>query len=285
MQVKTVDNPGFFKQLSSREPLITVFNCSLDKKFEDAWSHYNYIAYVMGGRRIWHTDHGSYDLSKDSCVFVRKGTSIVEQAVDGQFCLVRFFVPDEFIREVLKTKSTPIQKPEKKYEFIMPVKNDVVIQAFFRSITPYFDNGRPPDQSLLELKFRELILATADNPANGELLSYFSYLLREPQTVSLRQIMEDNFYFNLKMEEYARLCSRSLSAFKRDFVRLYNMSPGKWLMERRLNHALHLITNIGKTVSESAFESGFESPSHFSRAFRQRFGTSPCSVKQAALLN
>jgi AraC-like DNA-binding protein len=280
---KILDNPSSFKQLSCGESLITVFNCPLEKKFEDAWSHYNYIIYVIDGRKIWHTAHGSYDLRKDSCVFVRKGACIVEQFFDARFCLVLFFVPDEFICEVLKTKSTPIQKPGKKYEPIIPIENDEVIQAFFQSMMPYFETRRQRDQSLLELKFRELILTMADNPANSELLSYFCYLLQEPQTVSMRRIMEDNFCFNLKMEEFARMCSRSLSAFKRDFVRLYNTSPGRWLMEKRLNHALHLITNIGKTVSESAFESGFESSSHFSRAFRQRFGTSPGAVRQAAL--
>ena len=280
---KILDNPSSFKQLSCGESLITVFNCPLEKKFEDAWSHYNYIIYVIDGRKIWHTAHGSYDLRKDSCVFVRKGACIVEQFFDARFCLVLFFVPDEFICEVLKTKSTPIQKPGKKYEPIIPIENDEVIQAFFQSMMPYFETRRQRDRSLLELKFRELILTMADNPANSELLSYFCYLLQEPQTVSMRRIMEDNFCFNLKMEEFARMCSRSLSAFKRDFVRLYNTSPGRWLMEKRLNHALHLITNIGKTVSESAFESGFESPSHFSRAFRQRFGTSPGTVRQAAL--
>ena len=283
MYQKILDNPSSFKQLSCGESLITVFNCPLEKKFEDAWSHYNYIIYVIDGRKIWHTAHGSYDLRKDSCVFVRKGACIVEQFFDARFCLVLFFVPDEFICEVLKTKSTPIQKPGKKYEPIIPIENDEVIQAFFQSMMPYFETRRQRDQSLLELKFRELILTMADNPANSELLSYFCYLLQEPQTVSMRRIMEDNFCFNLKMEEFARMCSRSLSAFKRDFVRLYKTSPGRWLMEKRLNHALHLITNIGKTVSESAFESGFESPSHFSRAFRQRFGTSPGAVRQAAL--
>jgi transcriptional regulator GlxA family with amidase domain len=145
---------------------------------------------------------------------------------------------------------------------------------------PYFEATKKPDQSLLELKFRELILTIADNPLNSELLSYFSSLLKEPQVVSLKKVMEDNLCFNLKLEEYARLSSRSLSAFKRDFLRLYNTSPGKWLMEKRLDYSLHLLTNMHKTVAEAAFESGFENASHFSRAFRQRFGSPPASIKQ-----
>ncbi|WP_431217746.1 helix-turn-helix domain-containing protein [Puia sp. P3] len=34
-----------------------------------------------------------------------------------------------------------------------------------------------------------------------------------------------------------------------------------------------------KTVGEAAFESGFESPAHFSRAFKIRFGKGPSEAK------
>jgi AraC-like DNA-binding protein len=238
----------------------------------------------MEGRKIWHTGDGSYDLREGDCVFVRKGAAIVEQFLESEFCFFLFFVPDEFICDVLKSKSSPIHKYKagKSYDPVIPINSSTTVQAYFQSMLPYFDEGREPDQSLIELKFKELILTIADNPANGELLSYFCSLLQQPQAVSLQQVMETNFCFNIGLEEFAMMTSRSLSAFKRDFQKLYDTTPGKWLMEKRLNHALHLLTNMNKTVGETAFESGFENPSHFSRAFRQRFGSSPVSMKQLA---
>ena len=145
---------------------------------------------------------------------------------------------------------------------------------------PYFGNAKAPDSSLLMLKFQELILTIADTHGNNEMGSYFSSLLNQPQAVSLQKIMEDNFCFNLKLEEYAQLSNRSLSAFKRDFQKQFNTTPGKWLLEKRLNHAMNLLSNTDKTVSEASFESGFENPSHFSRSFRQHFGVAPTRVKQ-----
>ena len=239
---------------------------------------------MVEGRKIWHTGTGSYDLREGTCVFVRKGACIIEQFFDAEFCFFMFFVSDEFICEVLKNKSNPVIRPIKKYEPVMTINNSVRIHAFFQSMTPYFDSDRKPDQSLVELKFRELILNIADNPLNAELLSWFFFLLRDPQSLTLQRVMEENFCFNLKLEEFAKLSARSLSAFKRDFMNIYNTSPGKWLMEKRLTNALHLITNMDKTVTEAAFESGFENTSHFSRAFRQRFGTSPVSMKHAAAI-
>jgi len=234
---------------------------------------------VLEGRKIWHTAHGPFELNKGSCVFVRKGACIVEQIVDTEFCFLVFFVPDEFICEVLKSKSTPISVSARKYDPVIQIDNSATVKAFFQSMLPYLGPSHKPDESLVELKFKELVLTIADNPGNSELLSYFQLLLKQPQHVSMERVMEDNFCFNLKLEEFAKLTSRSLSAFKRDFVRHYDVSPGKWLLERRLRFAKHLLSNMGKTVGETAFESGFKSASHFSRAFRQHFGASPASLK------
>ena len=275
----TYKNPAKPKQLSCGESLIAEFNCPLENRFQDAWSHYNYIVYVVEGRKIWHTAHGSYDLTKGSCVFIRKGACIVEQFFDTVFCNVFVFLPDDFIRGVLQTKSTPIKKEQRKYDPVIPLQKDETLEAFFQSMGPYFDNTKQIDQSLIELKFKELVLTIADNPSNTELISYFGSLMNQPQFISLRQVMEDNFSYNLKLEEFARLTNRSLSAFKRDFQKEFKVSPGKWLLEKRLHHARHLLTNSGRSVSEAAFESGFESPSHFSRVFHKQFGLAPATAR------
>ncbi len=281
---KIAGNPGHFRQLSCGESLITIFNCPLENKFEDTWSHHNYIVYVMEGRKIWHTSNGSYDLRPPQCVFIRKGACIVEQFFDATFCLIVFFVPDDFIIDVLKSKTNPISNTQQNHQSVIPICHSPASEAFFYSMLPYFEAGREPDRSLLQLKFRELILSISDNPDNKELLSYFSSLLQEPHNVSLQRIMDENFCFNLKLEDYAKLSCRSVSAFKRDFLKIYNTSPGKWLLEKRLDHALHLLTNLGSTVTDAAFESGFENPSHFSRCFRDRFGVAPARIKQKVFI-
>ena len=275
-----VNNPQQYRQLRCRDNLITLYNCPLEKKVEDTWSHHNYIVYVIEGRKIWHTAHGSYDLQKGSCVFVRKGGCLVEQFFDTPFCLVVFFIPDEFICDVLKSKSYPISRQGIRFEPIISINNDPAVHSFFHSMIPYFESQRQPDPSLLELKFRELILTIADNPVNGELLSYFCSLLKEPLAVSLQRVMEDNYCYNLKLEEFARLSNRSLSAFKRDFQKIFGTTPGKWLMEKRLHHSMHLLTHTDKTISEASFESGFENPTHFSRSFKTQFGITPTSIRK-----
>jgi AraC family transcriptional regulator, exoenzyme S synthesis regulatory protein ExsA len=185
-----LSQPDFFRQFSCGESLITIYNCPLENKFVDLWTKYNYIIYIIDGRKIWHTAHGSYDLKKGDCVFVRKGACIVEQFFDTAFCLEVFFFPDDFIGDTLKTRKSPIPLVTKTgYESVIPVDRTERLETFFHSMSSYFADTIEPDLSLLELKFRELILILSDNPANGELLSYFSTIINEPQSASLKRIM------------------------------------------------------------------------------------------------
>jgi AraC family transcriptional regulator, exoenzyme S synthesis regulatory protein ExsA len=282
---RVLQNPQYYRQFNCSDSMITVFNCPLEarlmkSRFADLWTQYNYLFYVFDGRKIWHTAKKSYQIEKDTCVFVRKGAWIFENFLDEGFCVVLFFVPDEFICNTLKTRAKPLTDRMTNAEPVIILDKSDTLSAFFLSISSYFGETHEPDRSLLELKFKELILTIADNPHNAELLSYFCSLLNEPQHVSLQRIMDENFCFNLKLEEYAQLCNRSLSSFKRDFQKIYNTPPGLWLLEQRLNHALHLLRDRNRTISEAAFESGFENISHFSRSFKQRFGVTPSAFKQ-----
>jgi AraC-like DNA-binding protein len=287
-QERVLQYPQYSKQFSCGDSLITVFNCPpearlMKNKMADLWSHENYIFYVLEGKKVWHTAHGSYEIGEGSCVLVRKGACILEQFFDIGFCLVLFFIPDQFICDTLKSRSAPIAHTGQQYNAVIPIQATDMLQSFFMSMYAYFSGTNTPDKALLELKFRELILNIADNRENEEALSYFCSMMNEPKSVSLERVMQDNYCFNLKLEQYATLCNRSLSAFKRDFQKQFKVTPGKWLLEKRLQQALALLKNRDKPVSEAAFESGFENISHFSRSFKQRFGFSPIEARQISV--
>lgn len=281
---RVLQHPEYYRQFNCSDSLITIFNCPLEPRlmktrFADLWTQYNYLFYVIDGRKIWHTAHNSYDIGKDTCVFVRKGAWIFENFLDKGFCVVLFFIPDDFICQTLKTRSKPLDNNTVTFEPVMILEKSDLLAAFFNSISSYFSEAHEPDRSLLELKFKELILTISDNPKNAELLSYFCALLNEPQHVTLERVMNENYCFNLKLEQYAELSNRSLSTFKRDFRRLYKTAPGKWLLEQRLCHAHRILNDPQKSINDAAFESGFENISHFSRSFKTRFGITPSAFR------
>jgi len=82
------------------------------------------------------------------------------------------------------------------------------------------------------------------------------------------------------MAEFARIAQRSLAVFKRDFNEIYHSSPGKWLLQKRIEYAKHLLDSSKKNVNEIAYDSGFENATHFSRVFKEKFGLSPLQYRK-----
>jgi len=98
---------------------------------------------------------------------------------------------------------------------------------------------------------------------------------REPGKIDLAAFMEKNFRFNVAISRFAYLTGRSLATFKRDFERLFQQSPSRWLVRRRLQEAHFLLKVQGKMPSEVYLEVGFEDLSHFSFAFKKAYGVAP----------
>jgi AraC family transcriptional regulator, exoenzyme S synthesis regulatory protein ExsA len=74
------------------------------------------------------------------------------------------------------------------------------------------------------------------------------------------------------------LTGRSLSSFKRDFQKVFNLNPGIWLTQKRLDEAYFHITKEKQKPSDIYLNLGFEDLSHFSFAFKKRFGIKPTEL-------
>ncbi len=80
---------------------------------------------------------------------------------------------------------------------------------------------------------------------------------------------------NLKVDDFSRPVGCSKSQLYRKMITLTGKSPNTFIKEYRLNEALILLNKNTSNVSEIAFETGFSSPSYFSKCFQKRYGHSP----------
>jgi AraC-like DNA-binding protein len=196
-------------------------------------------------------------------------------------------VPDHFIRDVIKRCNIPLSELKKKKtkrlsDSVIRLQHDPVLSAYFQSVFVYFGNKEQPPSYLLELKFKELILNIISSQPNDLLTTYFLSLCEENKAC-MREIMERNFIYNMKLEEFALLCGRSLTSFKRDFITTFRTTPGRWLTHKKLEYARHLLETTDKNINELTFESGFENPSHFIRIFKQSFQMTPLQYKKTVV--
>ena len=271
-----------FNKFTVGELLFVEYKCPIEQEEAGVWTPMDYFVHVLSGRKTWRTTEATWTLEKGDTLFFKKGACVLHQDFRDDFCLLVFFVSDNFVRDVVREVAGQLSGKhdgEVLRKGAILVNGDVTLAAYFQSMLTYFTGTAKPAETLLTLKLKELIVSILLGRNNPELAAYFQSLLKSAAP-PLSQIMEANFCYNLALEEFARLSHRSLSTFKRDFRKYFNQSPGKWLLQKRLEYSAVLLKNPAVNVSQVALDCGFEDLSHFSRSFKDKFGSSPATYRK-----
>ena len=279
-----VAHPDIFKQLAVKDMLFVYYKCPQVNKIVNIFSHYNEIVFTLSGKKTLYHRQKSWTLTDNTSMFVRR-TAYSQQKYDFDgWEVLAFCFQDDFLRQVFKEyrQYLPVKNfPAPPADMLIPIVVNETTRAFFYSMIPYFTQDKPPAESLLELKFKELLFNVFSEAGNADLLAYINSIDDQHKT-PLWQIMESNFTFNLSIDEFARIAQRSVASFKREFQEYYNTSPGRWLTAKRLEFSKLLLDTSKNNVSEIAYESGFENLTHFSRIFKAKYNLSPLQYRKKA---
>lgn len=92
----------------------------------------------------------------------------------------------------------------------------------------------------------------------------------------LSEVIEANFIrSDFHSEDFFHLLGLSKSQAYRKIKSFTRMAPNQLIQESRLQKALNKMVQSNKTIAEIGFETGFNSPTYFTRVFKKRFGISP----------
>jgi AraC-like DNA-binding protein len=86
---------------------------------------------------------------------------------------------------------------------------------------------------------------------------------------------------DLAVDDFTRPLRCSKSQLYRKMIALIGKSPNSFLNDYRLSAALKLLNKNAGNVSEIAFETGFTSPSYFSKCFQKKYGYLPSDYLHA----
>jgi AraC-like DNA-binding protein len=151
------------------------------------------------------------------------------------------------------------------------LNENALLENFLNTLKTYLGNTKLSDD-IIRLKTKELvlILATAD-PDLKHMLFEFS----DPGKLDLEAFMNGHYRYNVPLERFAFLTGRSLSGFKRDFAKLFKITPSRWLVQKRLIEARYLIEQQLQRPTQIYLDLGFINISHFSYAYKKAFGKAP----------
>ena len=90
---------------------------------------------------------------------------------------------------------------------------------------------------------------------------------------------------NISLDDLAKSAGMSVSHFCAQFKKTFGLSPIECLIQHRMHHAAHLLSNRNLTISEIALQTGYEDLFHFSKMFKKHFGCSPRAMRNRQGVN
>lgn len=251
-------------------------SCYEDKFFKSdiMFDQHMLVWFISGETKIVQADVTCFFKKGDIFLIPRNQlATIINYPKDGQpHKTVVMHLTTERLRDYYA--STNVRPKSSASSKILCYNNHPLLESCLASLIPYFDMKDLPEE-IASLKITEAIsiLRTIDKNIDNVLANF-----EEPGKIDLAGYMEKNFMFNLPLEKFGYLTGRSLTTFKRDFKKLYNTTPQRWLTQKRLELAHYQFVQKKMKPIDVCYEVGFENLSHFSFAFKKHFGYAPTKL-------
>lgn len=241
-------------------------------------NHEHTLIYIYSGELEITERNKKTILKSGDCAFMRRDNRMwlqkrVKEGKPYRSIVLKF--SREFIREFYQTlnrRELPANARRNKSSLYLLPSNRPDIRSLFESIVPYFDAEERPADEVLKLKMIEGIYIILNTDVNLY-ASMFDFI--DPWKIDIMEFMEKNYMNELSMAEVAYYTGRSLSTFKRDFKQYSDLTPQKWLIQRRLQAAYELIRKGDRKISDVCYDVGFKNLSHFSKVYKDAFGVAP----------
>ena len=213
---------------------------------------FNSLTFRRSGSITVKSEHGEFVSGPGTLTFIPKGCDYESEILEaGDMYVMHFYtVGDEY------------EKPEcAAHGFPLAVSN-----LFANLISRHTSEGT--DLACMSMAY--------------ELLSEARTALSPPTVHPHRRMIKCKEYLDenicdssLRISELAEMCEVSEVYFRREFKKFYGTSPMDYIKRRRIEVAQGLLQTGLCSVTETAFQSGFESISYFSSEFRRLTGISP----------
>ncbi|GAA4308538.1 T3SS regulon transcriptional activator ExsA [Mucilaginibacter gynuensis] len=244
-------------------------------KTETMFEHHLLVWFISGETKIIQAD-ATYTFTAGDIFLIPRNqlaTIINYPKVGLPHKAVAMHLTKERLKDFYSRHPTNVKKQQ--LQTIQRFNKHPLLESCLASLIPYFELGDKLPAQIAAIKIEEAIsiLRSIDSEADSWLGNF-----DEPGKISLPDFMERHYMFNMKLDKFGYLTGRSLATFRRDFQKTYNVTPQRWLTEKRLKLAHYEIAEKHRKPNDVYLEVGFENLSHFSHAFKKLFGYPPNEI-------
>ena len=246
--------------------------------FKNVYFASNALYYVESGSAVLFTTEGEVRIQQGETALIKQHSRLDIQKIKGKngrdFKSIIFYLFPGFVSDFSKqTRFTP-DKAISVATGVIPLGKQPSLRLFSESLLPLFENRSVKPADIRERTFAALQYLLQHNRQLLQLLIAHN----KPVKIDLYEFMMHIEVSNYAVRELAKLTGRSLSAFKRDFYEVFETTPHKWLLHRKIDYAEQLLKGGEMKVSAVYSLLGFNELSHFSSAFKKVKGIAPSRI-------
>lgn len=277
IRVPSLIHTGEFQSLKIQDMTFVAYRNQDPPLKNEVFFEEHAVIFVLEGEKKFVSATQTIHVRKGNIVFIRRGYYLMQETIDTNYRSLVFFFNEKLLKEFVGQHvelfgNTSLRNEENSTLLVFEITES--LNKFTESIFPYFNLKTQYLNHFLRLKLQELLLHLLEIDASGQFKNIL-FSLYKGEKVDLEYLMQSYYLKLLSIDELSRLSGRSLSAFKRDFQEKFDTSPAHWIKNKRLEYAGLQLENTHKNVSEISLEIGYESVSHFIKAFKEKFGKTP----------
>jgi len=233
------------------------------------------LVYVINGKVCVTTYEGEeVSISNGQMLFMPRDSYVISDFLRNGKPMEVFllFFDHEIVSKFLEL---PQNTDSAKQRTVCTLQTTPNIEYYFENLVKvHYENLH--DKNLLELKLLEFFHLLNEQQDFMQTLhaSESGKKDREIDTLMLQ-----HYDKNMTVADFAALSGRSLSTFNREFKKKHNQTPKQWLIQKRMQRASILLKE-GRSVTETAFETGYMNVSNFIKAYRSVYGQTPKVMQQ-----
>ena len=222
----------------------------------------NMMSIMIKGHKDVIDDEHHLSISSNELLLIPAGRILMSErtTVDRQYESLILFFSNEFLADFLKKYDIQINTQGEDHYPVLVLEKDEYLMNFQRSMILL--SNELNKLSFKTAKLEELMLYLLHQyPA--QMRSFIQTCLTTDLNRSLVTVVQQNVFSGLNYQELAFLCHMSVSTFKRKFLEVYDMTPKKYFVTKKMKQAEFLLRQR-KRPSDIYFELGYESLSSFS---------------------
>jgi AraC-like DNA-binding protein len=233
------------------------------------------FSFLVEGTKEVVTDAAPIKISSDHFVLMKSGNCLMVEHVSllsQNYKSILLFFSEEMLARFIEKYGIVCKAPDKGAPATV-FEYDPYLKDYVKSLERLIGKKESQDGKLPEVKFEEVMLYLTQKMG----VDFLSLLLTnyDDRDSVFLDVVQNNRLTKLSLLELAFLCNMSLSSFKRTFVRYFKITPSKWFLDQRLEHAKYLLVTRRQRPSDIFEKVGYENLSNFIQAFKKKYGLTP----------